>query len=130
LAPQLRDLGHEGVDFILDCADPANLRQLIASLNPLGTICCILGGEATKSLDLSGLVAKRGTLTFELMFTRPRLGLEPERQGQILDQVSDLLDQKTLRTTMTRSLDWGSIREAHRAIEGGHTLGKIVLEIP
>ncbi len=129
LGSQLHALGMEGVDYILDTAETDNLPQLTAILNPLGIICCIVGGEATKSSDVSGLFAKRGTLTFELMFTRPRLSLEPERQGQILERVAELLDQKIIMGTMTQQMDWNDIVQAHRLIDGGHTLGKIVLQV-
>ncbi len=129
LAAQLRELAISGVDFILNCAALTNFPQLASVLNPLGTICCILGGPAAQALDVSGLVAKRGTLTFELMFTRPRLNLEPEKQGAILDRVADWLDRQVLVTTLTRVMDWNEVREAHRAIETGHTLGKIVLNV-
>lgn len=129
LAPQLPELGLSGVDFIMNCAALTNFPQLVPALNPLGKICCILGGPAAQTLDVSGLVAKRGTLTFELMFTRPRLNLEPEKQGAILDRVADWLDRQVLDTTLTRVMDWTEVREAHRAIESGHTLGKIVLNV-
>lgn len=128
-APQLHALGFSGVDYIFSTAPLDNFAQLVASLNPLGKICCILGGEAAKSLDVSGLFPIRGTLAFELMFTRPRLGVEPGRQGHILDQVSDLLDSGVLVTTMNRVMHWSEVRTAHQQIESGHTLGKIVLTI-
>ncbi|MCL4394112.1 MAG: zinc-binding alcohol dehydrogenase family protein [Chloroflexi bacterium] len=129
LAPQLTALGIEGVDYILNCADLTYVPQLSSVLNPIGVICCILGGDSAKSLDVSGLFAKRGTLAFELMFTRPRVGIEPERQGEILNRVSALLDDHTLVSTVTQTLDWREIQQAHRAIDGEHTLGKIALEV-
>ena len=127
--PQLRTLGLDGVHYIFSTARLGNFAQLVASLKPLGKICVILGGEEAKALDVSGLFPIRGTLAFELMFTRPRVGVEPERQGQILDRVAGLLDRGILRTTMTRLVSWGDIQDAHRAIESGHTLGKIVLQV-
>jgi zinc-binding alcohol dehydrogenase family protein len=129
LAPQFHALELSGADYILDTADLTNLPQLAAVLNPLGKICSILGGPATQCLDASGIVGKRGTLTFELMFTRPRLNLEPERQGAILDRVGGWLDEGVIKTTLTRALDWSEVQEAHRALETGHTMGKIVLNV-
>ena len=129
LAEQLKVLGMTGTDYILNCADLSNFPQFVQALNPLGTICCILGGPLAQALDVSGLVPKRGTLTFELMFTRPRLNLEPEKQGVILDRVADWLDRGVLVTTLTQVMDWADVQEAHRAIEGGHAIGKIVLKV-
>jgi zinc-binding alcohol dehydrogenase family protein len=129
LLEQFRELNLAGADYILNCAVLSNFPQLVPVLNPLGTICCILGGPAAKSLDLSELVSKRGTLTFELMFTRPRLNLEPEKQGAILDRAAGWLDSRVLFTTLTKVMDWSEVQEAHRWIEGGHTVGKIVLNV-
>ena len=129
LESQLHALGLGGVDYILNSSEVTNIPQLAAVLNPLGTICCIVGGEATKSADVSLVFAKRGTLTFELMFARSRLNVEPERQGKILNRLAELLDQKVLVSTLTQRLDWKEIQHAHRLIDRGHTLGKIVLDV-
>jgi NADPH:quinone reductase-like Zn-dependent oxidoreductase len=117
------------VDYILNCGDATNIPLLAVVLNPMGTICNIIGGDAAKSIDASLVFAKRGTLTFELMFARSRLKIETERQGQILNHLAELLDQKTLTSTMTQRMDWKEIQRAHRLIESGHTLGKIVLGV-
>ncbi|CAG1021846.1 alcohol dehydrogenase [Methylococcales bacterium] len=129
LAPQLHALGLDGVDYILNNDEVTNIPQLAAVLNPFGTICCIVGGDAAKSVDASLVFAKRGTLTFELMFARSRLKIEMERQGQILNRLAELLDQKILVSTMAQRMDWKDIQQAHRLIESGHTLGKIVLDV-
>ena len=129
LSPQLQRLGLDGVDYILNASEVNNIPQLTPVLNPMGTICCIVGGEAAKSIDASLLFAKRGTLTFELMFARSRLHVEMERQGRILNRLAELLDQKVLVSTLAQQMDWREIVQAHRLIDSGHTLGKIVLEI-
>lgn len=129
LGPQLRALGLGGADYILNCVPMTNLPQLVPILNPLGVICGIVGREGADALDASGLFQKRGTLTFEYMFTRSRLELEPERQGKILNRVAGLLDQGILTSTMTQRMDWTEIQRAHRALDSGHTIGKIVLEL-
>ncbi len=129
LGPQLQTLGLEGVEYILNGGEVNNIPQLAAVLNPLGTICCIVGGDAAKSIDASLVFAKRGTLTFELMFARARLKIEMERQGQILNHLAELLDQNVLVSTLTQRMDWREIQQAHQLIESGHTLGKIVLDV-
>jgi zinc-binding alcohol dehydrogenase family protein len=128
-APQLAASGFAGVEYILSTAPLDNFKQLAASLKPLGKICCIVGGEAARSLDVSGLIPIRGSLAYELMFTRPRFGVEPEKQGQILNRVAGLLDNKTLRTTVTQVESWEAAQDVHRAIESGRTIGKIVMRV-
>lgn len=126
LAAQLPSVGVSGFDYILSCAETNDFTPLASVLNPLGKICCIL---PSRSADLSALFAKRGSVHFELMFARPTLDAEPERQGALLDRVADLLDQKVLAGTMTRVIDWSEVRGAHEAIDSGHTVGKIVMRV-
>ncbi len=129
LRPQLQELGYTGVDYIFSAAPLGNFPQLVEVLNPLGKICLILGGPEAKALDVSGLVPIRGSVAWELMFTRPRLNVEPEKQGAILDRVAELLDDQTLESTLSAVLSWRDIQEAHRMLETGHTIGKIALRV-
>ena len=130
LEPQLKALGVDGVDYILNTATLLNFSQPVKNLNPLGKICTITGdNDVLKTLDVNELFHKRVTLTFELMFTRSRLNIEPEKQGQILAQIAELLDQQVLISTLTQVMDWCDIQRAHQIIENGHTLGKIVLNV-
>ncbi len=129
LAPQLREHDLEGVDYVLSTAPLGNFTQLVACLKPLGRICVILAGREAEALDVSGLFQIRGSLSFEFMFARPKYGVAPERQGQILKRVSELLDQGVLVTTRTAVRSWDEVQEAHRALQAGHTTGKIVLRV-
>lgn len=124
---QLEALGIPGVDYVYSCAERLDADQVVPCLLPFGKVCTILPGVTG---DLSGMFGKRGTLVFELMFTRSRTGIEPERQGAILARVATLADQGLLRTTRTRTLPWSEFRAAHEAIGSGHTIGKIVLAVP
>ncbi len=126
LEAQLPFVGVSRFDYILSCAETNDFASLATVLNFLGKVCCILPAA---SADLSGLFAKRGSVHFESMFARPMLGVEPERQGALLDRVADLLDRKVLVSTMTKVLDWTEFRAAHEAIESGHTVGKIVMRV-
>ncbi|MEZ4580713.1 MAG: zinc-binding dehydrogenase [Caldilineaceae bacterium] len=103
LAPQLHEAGYEGVDFIFSTATLDNFAQMAEALKPLGHICVIQGGPSAQSVNVAPLMPKRGTLSFELMFTRPSTGAEPERQGAILNRVAQLLDD-VLATTLTTVL--------------------------
>lgn len=123
---QLASVGVSGFDYILSCAETNDFTALASVLTFMGRICCIL---PARSADLSALFGKRGSVHFEIMFARPMLGVEPERQGALLDRVADLLDQNVLVSTMTKVIDWSECRAAHEAIESGHTVGKIVMRV-
>lgn len=117
-------------DFVLHTGPDTMVPELIDVLAPLGRICVIAGGPVLKSLDVTPLIAKRGTLTFELMFTRARLGLDPQRQGQILSQIAELAEAGILPSPLTGTLGWDELPEAHRRLESNRTIGKLSLEIP
>lgn len=129
LAPQLSAAGFEGADYVLSTATLANFAQLVDATRPLGRICALQSGPAAQSVNVALMMPKRLTLSYELMFTRPRTGVEPERQGRILAEVARMIDGGELEPTLTAALPWTEVREAHRRIETTHTMGKIVLEV-
>jgi len=65
------------------------------------------------------------------MFTRSLFHTaDMQRQHQILQQVSQLIDDQTLQTTAGEhhgSISAANLRKAHALIESGRARGKIVL---
>jgi zinc-binding alcohol dehydrogenase family protein len=130
LQSQLRSVERTGkVPYVFSTAELTNFVQLVELLAPLGHICVILGGEPAQGLDVSGLFAIRGSLSFEFMFCRPRYDAQPEKQGAILNEVSRLLDEGILRSTITDTTSWRDVQEAHRRIESSHSVGKMVMTV-
>lgn len=127
-AAQLAELGQDGVDHVLNTARPEdNFPQICEVLRPFAHVCGIV--EPGAPLDVMPLFRKRGKLSFEFMFTRPVFGAEPERQGEILTRVAELLDRGVLVSTRTTTLDWSEIQQAHRQLDSGRTIGKTVLRV-
>ena len=66
------------------------------------------------------------------MFTRPIFGTpDLAEQGRLLNEVSRLVDEGKLRTTLTNRLspiNAASLKQAHGLIESGATRGKVVVE--
>ena len=130
LEPQLRAIGLQGVNYILNTARLHDFSELVKNARPLGKICTITGdNDVLKTLAFDELFSKRLTFTFELMFTRSRLEVEPEKQGQILAHMAGLLDSQLLASTLTQVMDWHEIQRAHQSLDDGHTLGKIALRV-
>jgi len=127
LDTQTRALGIEGYACVLTTAGLDAFQEIVSVLAPLGRIASILPPKGP--LDLAPLFPLRGSLGFELMFTRPRTGREPERHGAILDRVAELLDEGVLVSTRTATLDWTDYAQAFARIRTGHTLGKLVMTV-
>jgi len=126
LGEQLKALGYEGVDYILNCIDPKdNFDTLTPILNPFGGICCIVYAE---NLKLGDLFRKRATFVWEYMFSRSTYGVELEKQKAILDEMADLIDNKVIVHTLTKTFpDMSGLAEAHKIQESGNAIGKIAL---
>lgn len=130
LQPQLETLGFAWVDVILSLTasdrHPPELARIISPQGNLGVI------DDPKGFDFSILRGKSASVHFEFMFSRSSFGTpDIARQHEILNEIADLVDAGTLRTTMTKNLgciDAAGLRQAHAMLETGGAIGKIVLE--
>lgn len=64
------------------------------------------------------------------MFTRPLTGYDIAAQQRLLADAADLVDRGELRTTLTTAIDGftaANLREAHRMVESGRMVGKVVV---
>ncbi len=128
--PQLEALGYSYVDYIfcLNATDQ-HFEAMVDVIAPQGSICSIV--ETDKLLDLSALQQKSANFVWEFMFTRS-LFQTPDmmRQHDILTQVAAWLDAEELETTVTKTLtgiNAANLKEAHRLVESGKTIGKVVV---
>jgi NADPH2:quinone reductase len=130
LRPQLEAAGFRHVDAIgcFTSAEPY-WSQLADVIAPQGRIGLVVGLRGP--LDLEPLKNKSVSIHWEFMFTRAMFGTaDISRQHEILERTASLVDAGQLRTTVTetlRPINAANLREAHRRIESGATIGKIVL---
>ncbi|WP_102868663.1 zinc-binding dehydrogenase [Pseudovibrio exalbescens] len=93
----------------------------------------IVGRKPTSLSDTeAAALPLTASLHWEFMFTRAMYHApEMIEQHQLLTRVADLIDAGTLRTTLTTTLgpiNATNLREAHRLVESGTMIGKVVLE--
>jgi NADPH2:quinone reductase len=131
LAAQLAALGIAQVDAAINLADTDAywdaLGELLAPQGHLGLIV-----EPRGPLSLGGAYkAKSIGIHWESMFTRSREGTaDLAEQGRILARVAALVDAGELRGIARETLspiDAATLREAHRRVESGRGVGKLVL---
>ncbi|MFA6179728.1 MAG: zinc-binding alcohol dehydrogenase family protein [Candidatus Methylopumilus sp.] len=130
LATQMAAMNMAQVDYILCNNDTDRYFSIMAELiKPQGRICSIV--ETTRPVDLGLLKNKSATFVWEFMFTRAMFQTpDMVRQHQILNLVSGLVDEGTLKTTVNERLspiNAANLRRAHAQLESGSTIGKIVL---
>jgi len=127
LAPQVAG----DADYILCCHNTdaifAELPRLAA---PQARICSIV--RTLKPVDLATLQEKSLTFSWEGMFTRSTFGTEDlQAQHDLLEEAAALIDAGTLVTTCRENLgaiNAANLKAAHRRIEQGRMIGKLVLE--
>lgn len=130
LVANARAAGFAEFDYIFNTQDTTGYWDATADLiRPEGKICSIV--EAKTPVDLTKLMGKSATFSWELMFTRPLFRRpEMERQGQALRHVAGLLERGALKSTLSEvlgSLSASSLTAAHEALESRRTIGKLVL---
>ncbi|MDB5513125.1 MAG: zinc-binding alcohol dehydrogenase family protein [Enterovirga sp.] len=104
----------------------AEIAKLIA---PQGRFALI---DDPGGLDVSVFKQKSVSFHWELMYTRSLFGtVDMGAQGELLNEVSRLVDAGTLRTTLTETygpINAANLKRAHALIESGTAKGKVVLE--
>ncbi|MCL9648668.1 zinc-binding alcohol dehydrogenase family protein [Pantoea eucrina] len=129
LAEQLRALGIDTVKYVASLTHTDSYyTQLIEVLAPQGKLALI---DDPETLDAMPLKRKAISLHWELMFTRSLFETpDMQRQHEILQRISQLIDDGTLQTTAGEHLgssNAANLRKAHALIESGRARGKLVL---
>lgn len=130
LAEELNKIGIDQVRYVASLTHTdKHFSQIVEALAPQGRMGVIDDPEV---LDVMPLKRKAVSLHWELMFTRAIFQTEDmQRQHEILENVSRLIDNGTLRSTLGDhygQINAQNLRKAHALIESGKARGKIVLE--
>ena len=127
---ELKKIGHPQVDYVLDFVDLEGYWDTIAEIiKPQGHIVSITASSQPLNLDI--LKSKSVSFSWELMYTRSMYTTEDmDRQHEILNHLSQLLDDGTLKSTLTTTLEGFTVenlKKAHQMQESGKTIGKTVI---
>lgn len=117
----------DGVDYVFSPHSAGNVDTYAEIVRPFGHITAI---DEPPGLDLVGLKQKSIAWHWELMFTRALYGFDLSYQQRLLTNTAQLVDDGVLRSTVTKTidgLDAAGLREAHRDVESGHMVGKVVV---
>lgn len=127
---QLQQLGLKEVDYIL-CLNSTekHFNAMATMIKPQSLICCIV--DMAESVDINLLKPKSAGLVWEMMMTRPMFATDDQnKQGELLNKVSQLVDENVISTTLKNvlgNMNVENIVKAHQLLEQGNTIGKIVL---
>lgn len=129
LADELKKIGIEQVRYVASLTHTdQHFDQIVEVLAPQGRMGVI---DDPQVLDVMPLKRKAISLHWELMFTRAIFQTaDMQRQHDILQHISRLIDDGTLRSTLGDHygpITADNLRKAHALIESGKARGKIVL---
>lgn len=127
LRDEVTALVPDGVQYIFSPFSEGNVETYADVLAVHGAVVAI---DDPVGLDLMPLKAKSQSWLWELMFTVPLHLPHSTSQRELLNEVSAMIDAGTIRTTVTETLgpiDVDAVREAHRRIESGDVIGKVVI---
>lgn len=130
LAPQVAALGLGAPAFVFSTTQThQHLEQIAELIAPQGRLALI---DDPATFDIGLFKRKSVSVHWEYMFTRSMFGTpDIGAQGELLAEVSRLVDAGTLRTTLTERLgaiDAERLKAAHRLLESGAARGKVALE--
>lgn len=134
LKEELKRVSIDAVDYILCCNSlELYVAQMADIIKPQGKICSIIRAKEDQPLQINPLMYKSVGFMWELMFTRPMFQTpDMIAQHQLLNRVSQLVDQGVIRTTLRENfgtLTAENLRKAHARIESDEMIGKLTLTI-
>ncbi|KTD50024.1 zinc binding dehydrogenase [Legionella quinlivanii] len=130
LSEQLQQLGISEVDYVISLTHTdEHAAELIKCLKPQGKFALI---DNPESLDIKLFKLKSISIHWEMMYTRSMFKTpDMIKQHQILSDVAKMVDAGTIKTTLNENLGKitaANLQQAHRLLESGKSVGKIVLE--
>lgn len=119
--------GAGGADVILDVMGAKYLGPNVDALATGGRLVVIgMQGGTRGELDLGTLLRKRGTVHATALRSRP-VAQKAEICAAVVENVWPLVASRQVRPVVHATLPLEQAAEAHRLLESGDTVGKIVL---
>lgn len=130
LAAQVKSIVPEGVNYVLSLTRTEDhFDEIIDAMAPESAIGLI--ENPARPLDIVKLKPKNISLHWEFMFGRPRYQTaKMQEQGRLLNEVSSLVDERIIRSTINAHagfINAANLKRAHALVESGKTIGKVVL---
>lgn len=116
-----------GVPVVLDTVGGEVFQKSLDCVSVNGQIVTILG--ATTGDHSRGLLYRNVTIHYEFMGIPTAHEIEPERPGQILTGIAQLVDAGLLKPHVSQRLPLEQVADGHRQLETGRTIGKVAIVV-
>jgi NADPH:quinone reductase len=126
VADRIRHLTHgRGLPVVIDTVGGDVFVQSLDCAAVNGQIVTILGSNTGDRGR--GLLYKNVTIHYEFMGIPTAHEIEPERPGNILAAIANLVDGGLLRPHVSHRFALENVAEAHRQVETARTIGKVAV---
>jgi NADPH2:quinone reductase len=122
--------GGKGADVVFDTVGGAAFCQSFGAVRLYGRLVTLLS-TACELPQINKARLRNIVVGYEQMTMPLYLGLHELRcaQTRILERGARLFDEGALKVTVSKVLPLSDAAAAHRLVEEGHTIGKVVLQI-
>jgi len=117
----------KGLPVVIDTVGGDVFKQSLECASVNGQVVTILGAN-TGDLGQQ-LLLKNVTIHYEFMGIPTLHDIEPDRPGQVLAGIARLIDAGFLRPHVSHRFPLELLADAHRQVEGGHTVGKVAIVV-
>lgn len=130
LRDEMKKLGLSRFDHVFSTTHTQDyLSQIADILRPFGNFGLI---DDPGAVDVAPMKRKSVRVSWEFMFSKSMFDYRPESQGAILSRIARLAEEKRIRSTaneVLKGLNTDNLLKAHRRLEEGTAIGKIVLSL-
>jgi putative PIG3 family NAD(P)H quinone oxidoreductase len=126
---RVKDETGAGADVILDMVGGPYLARNIDALAPNGRLAIIgMQGGTKTEFDLNSLMRKRASVIATALRARP-VAEKAAIVARVREVVWPMIEVGAIRPVVDRVVPMRDAAEAHRVIESGHHIGKVVLAV-
>jgi NADPH2:quinone reductase len=127
-AERARELTNgKGIPVVLDTVGGDVFLKSLDCASVNGQIVTVVGSNTADRGR--GLLYRNVTLHYEFMGIPTAQEIEPERPGQILAGIANLVDSGLLKPQVSHRFPLERIADGHRQLETGHTIGKTAVVV-
>lgn len=130
MVAQVRELGIEYVDHIAIFNDMRHWETAVELIRPQGGIVTI--DDTDLPMPMEKMKSKAASLHWEFMFARSMYKThDMDSQNKLLSWVAHEIDDGNIKSTLSKTLspiNAETLRQAHRLVEAGNSIGKVVVE--
>jgi putative PIG3 family NAD(P)H quinone oxidoreductase len=124
---RVKDETGVGADVVLDMVGAPYLARNIDALAPNGRLAIIgMQGGTKAEFDLNSLMRKRASVIATALRARP-LAEKAAIVARVREVVWPMVEVGAIRPVVDRVVPMRDAAEAHRVVESGHHIGKVVL---